>query len=315
MVLAATRFSARSRFLDLRALAALAHTRFVTTHHIEGNYSGRHRSKQQGGAAEFVDFREYSAGEDLRRLDWKVLARTGRPYVRLYQDEVNLNCTVVLDVSNSMTFAGTGRGSGRGADHGVKVSKLEYAQYLATALSHVIEQQQDQVGLAVVADKLIDVIPPAGTRSHVLRLQDAIEQLNPQPATALADPLRELFMRLTRRGVLLVMSDFLVDDLEKLCASLRLFKHRRWEVILLHLVHPEEERLPEGLAYRFEGMENEGRIDCSPIDVRRLYEERFEAHAASVRRLGLAAGCDYRRVSTATPYLRTLGEFLVERSG
>src|SRR5438034_7529338 len=119
--------SARSRFLELPALAALAHTRFVTKHQIQGSYSGRHRSKQQGGAAEFVDFREYSAGEDLRRLDWKVLARTGRPYVRLYQDEVNLHCQLVIDASNSMSFG----------------SKLEYVQYLATAISHVIERQQD----------------------------------------------------------------------------------------------------------------------------------------------------------------------------
>jgi uncharacterized protein (DUF58 family) len=307
MPVATASSSASSRFLDLRALAALAHRRFVTKHHIEGSYSGRHRSKQQGGAAEFVDYREYAAGEDLRRLDWKVLARTGRPYVRLYQDEVNLNCTVVLDASSSMTFAGY-RSDG-------KHSKLEYAQFLATALSHIIEQQQDQIGLASVAGKLLDVIPPAGTRSHVLRLQEAIENVSPQPATALANPLRELFMRLTRRGVLLVLSDFLVDDPEKLFASLRLFKHRRWQVILLHLIHPDEEHLPDGLAFRFQGMEGEGEIDCSPAQVRRVYEERFEAHAATIRRLALAAACDYRRVSTATPYLATLGEFLVERTG
>src|SRR3954471_11445571 len=104
--------SARSRFLDLRALSALAHRRFVTKHNIEGSYSGRHRSKQQGGAAEFVDYREYAAGEDLRRLDWKVLARTGRPYVRLYQDETNLLCTACLDVSGSMGFSGFGQGRG-----------------------------------------------------------------------------------------------------------------------------------------------------------------------------------------------------------
>src|SRR5688500_5087072 len=101
----------RSRCLDLRALSALAHMRFATKHQIDGSYSGRHRSKQQGGAAEFVDYREYSAGEDLRRLDWKVLARTGRPYVRLYQDETNLSCTVLIDASNSMRFGSThGRG-------------------------------------------------------------------------------------------------------------------------------------------------------------------------------------------------------------
>jgi uncharacterized protein (DUF58 family) len=297
----------RSRFLDLRALAAVAHTRFVTKRHVQGSYSGRHKSRQQGGAAEFVDFREYSAGEDLRRLDWKVLARTGRPYVRLYQDEVNLNCTLVIDASNSMLFGAEGK-NGKG-------SKLEYAQYLATAISHVIERQQDQVGLAIIGESLVEVIPPSGTGTHLIRLQSAIENIAPQPQTQLDVPLRDLFMRLTRRGVLVVMSDFLVDDVEKLFASIRLFRHRRWEVIVLHIVHPQEERLPEGLAYQFEGMENEGRIDCSPADIRRVYEQRFEAHASSVRKLAVAAGCDYRRVSTSESYLQTLGQFLVERSG
>src|SRR5688572_33508627 len=96
--------AARSRFLDLSVLSSLAHTRFVTKHRIEGSYSGRHRSRQQGGAGEFVDFREYSAGEDLRRLDWKVLARTGKSYLRLFQDETNLLCTLAIDASGSMNF-------------------------------------------------------------------------------------------------------------------------------------------------------------------------------------------------------------------
>src|SRR5213595_738887 len=128
-----TSSGARSRFLDLRALAAVAHMRFVTRQQIEGAYSGRHRSRQKGGAGEFADYREYSEGEDLRRLDWKVLARSGRAYVRLFQDETNLVCTLVLDASASMCFGSAG-------------SKLEYAQYLATALSQVISRQQDQVG-------------------------------------------------------------------------------------------------------------------------------------------------------------------------
>jgi uncharacterized protein (DUF58 family) len=297
----------RSRFLDLRALSALAYMRFVTRQQIEGSYTGRHRSKQQGGAAEFVDYREYAPGEDLRRLDWKVLARTERPVVRLYQDETNLVATIVLDASGSMRFGGR-RGSLAG-------SKLEYAQYLATGMSHVITRQQDQVGLAIIGGGLREVFPPGSTPGHVARLQGAIESLQTEPATDLAGALRDLFGRLSRRGVLLVMSDFLVDDLERAFASVRLFRHRRWEVVLLHLVHPDEERLPEGAAYRFEGLENDGRVDCSPADVRRLYQERFEAHVATVRSLALAAGCDYRRVSTAVGYLQTLSGFLVERSG
>jgi uncharacterized protein (DUF58 family) len=296
--------SGRSRFLDLKALSALAHLRFVTRHQIEGAYSGRHRSRQQGGAAEFADYREYVEGEDLRRLDWKVLARTGRAYVRLFQDETNLLCTLAIDASGSMDFGGRG---GR--------SKLEHVQWLATAFSQVIARQQDQVGLAVLSEGLADLYPPGSRQTHVQAVQEAIEQLRSKPVTDLAGGLRDLFGRLSRRGVLMLMSDFLVDDLEKVFNSIRLFRHRHWEVILLHVVHPEEERLPEGLAYRFEGLENDGRVDASPGEVRKLYEERFAAHCAVVRELALAAGCDYRRVSSATPYLQTLGGFLVERAG
>src|SRR4051794_10378694 len=265
--------SARSRFLDLPALASLAHMRFATRHQIEGSYSGRHRSRQKGGAGEFVDYREYVEGEDLRRLDWKVLGRTGRAYVKLFQEETNLLCTMMIDASASMLFGSSPRSRGKRAGG----SKLEYAQRFSTALSQVILRQQDQVGLAVVAEGLQDFLPPAGTASHVLRVQEAIEQVKTRPNTGLTDATRELFRRVTRRGVLLVLSDFLVDDLEKLFASFRLFRHRRWEVVLLHLIDPEEERLPEGLAFRFEGMENDGIADCSPAQIRQLYEERFEA--------------------------------------
>jgi hypothetical protein len=150
---------------------------------------------------------------------------------------------------------------------------------------------------------------------YVQGIQGAIEGLETRPATDLAGGLRELFGRLSRRGVLIVMSDFLVEDLERVFNSVRLYRHKHWEVVLLHVVHPEEERLPEGLAYRFEGLENDGRVDASPGDVRRLYEERFAGHCAAVREMALAAGCDYRRVSTDSSYLETLGGFLVERAG
>ncbi len=313
---------ATSRFLDLRALAALEHLRFVTRQRIEGAYSGRHRSRQRGGAGEFVDYREYVEGEDLRRLDWKVLARSGRAYTRLYQDETNLSCLLCIDVSGSMRFGNAGSEPARlGSDGGTQprdrrsLSKLEYVQFLATALVHVIVRQQDQVGLALIGDGLQTCMPPGGTREHASRVQAEIENIETRPVTRLGEGLRALFGRMHRRGVLLVISDFLVDDLEEAWRGLRLFRHRHWDVVVLHLVHPEEERLPAGLAYRFEGMENDGRVDCSPAQIAQAYEKRFEQHAAMVRSLALAGGCDYRRVSTGVPYLQTLSGFLVERSG
>jgi uncharacterized protein (DUF58 family) len=188
-------------------------------------------------------------------------------------------------------------------------------QFLASALGHLIGRQQDQVGLAVIADGLAGFHPPGGTPGHVAGLLDAIEDIETWPVTRLGQGLRELYRRLSRRGVLVAISDFLVDDLDDVFAAARLFRHRQFEVILLHIVHPDEERLPEGTAYRFVGLENDGSVDVSPREIREIYRRQFEAHMAEVRSMALSTGCDYRRVSTAIPYLQTLDEFLVDRSG
>ena len=303
--------------------------RFTTRRRVEGTFMGYHQSRQLGGAGEFVDFREYTGGEDLRRLDWKVLARTGKAFVRLHEEETNLACTLVIDASGSMRFGG--RQAEKGTDAicskapfgpfrqmepvPFSGSKLEYVQYLATALSHVITRSQDHVGLAVMDGAMSQWLAPAAMASHVEHLQQIIEEIKTTPSRQMAPGLRELFERSRRRGVLLAMSDFLMEDLEDVFGGLRLFRHRGWDIVVLHVVHPLEERLPEGVAYRFEGLENDGRVNCSPAEIRAAYQERFAAHLAMVRQLALAGGCDYRRVSTAIPYMQTLRGFLVERAG
>ena len=200
------------------------------------------------GSAEFVDYREYVPGEDLRRVDWKVLGRTGRPYVRLYQDETNLLCTMLVDASSSMLFAGQGKAG--------SISKLAYVQYLSTAFSYLITAQRDHVGLGIVADGLVELIPPAGTPTHLTMVQKAIESIDPVPSTNLTLALRQTFDRLTRRGVLVVMSDFLVDDVVELYAMLQAVPGRGDpEVVLLHIVHPQEVSIcrKRRARYRFEG--------------------------------------------------------------
>ena len=164
---------------------------------------------------------------------------------------------------------------------------------------------RDQVGLAIAADGLMDFHSPAGTPAHVRRIQSAIENISTTPVTNLATALRQTFDRSTGRGVLMVMSDFLVDDLDSVYSLFRLFRHRRWEVVVLHIVHPEEERLPEGTAYRFEGLENDGQVDCSPAQVREAYEEGFAAHASAAAgspcRRGVIIGAYRRRFPTCRP--------------
>jgi uncharacterized protein (DUF58 family) len=296
------------KYLDLGALAILSRLRFAPRRRIEGSYSGKHSSHAKSGTGEFVDYREYVAGEDLRRLDWKALARTGRAYVRLYQEETNLVCTLVIDASGSMQFNRDDPRRGGG-------TKLEYVQFLASSLAHLIGLQQDQVGLAIVSDGLAEFLPPAGTPGHIARVLTEIERLNTAPMTRLGRGLRALYERLSQRGVLVVMSDFLDDKLEDAFREIRSFRHRQFEVILLHLIHPDEERLPAGTAYRFSGLENDGSVDASPAEIQDVYRQHFEAHAAMVRSLSLAAGCEYHRVLTAIPYLQTLGRLLVAQSG
>lgn len=296
----------QSKYLDLSALAGLAHLRFTTKRTLEGAYTGRHRSRQQGGAGEFVDFRDYTPGEDLRRLDWKVLGRTGRAYLKRYQDETNLRCMMAADVSGSMGFTGLTARS---------MSKLEYAKYFMSALAYLVAAQQDQVGLALIREDLEACIEPGSTSQRLAEIYGAVERVEARGGSGLERGLHALFQRMVRRGALVVLSDFLADEPERIFAPVRLFRHQHWEVLVLHLLHPEEERLPEGTAYRFLGMEGESAVDCAPADVRGLYQERLAAHGALVRSLALAAGCDYRRVSTGVSYLDTLGEFLVERTG
>lgn len=297
-----------SRFLELNRLAALQHMRFTTRHRIEGTYSGRHTSRSLGGSGEFADYREYTPGEDLRRLDWRVLGRTGRAYIKLFQDETNLVCTPVIDASGSMKFGAKSKNDLTG-------SKLDYAQYFTTALSHIVSFGRDQFGLAVAGEKINDYLKPGSTGDHVKRVHQAIESIDATGQVQWEESLTELFRLAGRRGVLLVLSDFLTEDIEQVFAGIRLFKHSGWEVIAMHLVHPDEESLPAGSAFQFEGMEGEAPVRCSPAEIRQIYETNFKNHLSTVRSMALSTGCDYRLISTAVPYWETLSGFLVERVG
>ena len=201
----------QSRFLEMGALSQLAHLRFATKHVVEGAYSGRHRSRHLGGSSEFREHRQYSPGDDVRRLDWKVLGRTGRSYVRIFEDETNLVATLVLDVSRSMLFGARSARDTTG-------SKLDYGRYLCAALGHIITKEQDRFGLALASASLDAYLPARAGSTQLDAVLAAIEDVRPVPDTNLAVPLRDLFARLRGRGVLIIVSDFLEEDLEALFA-------------------------------------------------------------------------------------------------
>jgi uncharacterized protein (DUF58 family) len=297
-----------SKYFDAHALAGLEAMRFSTRRRIEGTYSGRHVARRQGGAGQYIDSREYSPGDDLRRLDWPAMGRTGRAYIRLYQDETNLSCLLTIDTSGSMQFGGRSRFDETG-------SKLQWVKYFTTALSHLIVHGHDQVGLAVANANESDFLVPSAGPRQLRVLHERIAKAKATGFTELGQSLDTSFLRSRRRGVLMLVSDFLVERFDEVLAGLRKFRGRGWETIAVHVVHPDEERLPQGVAFRFAGMEGEGHVDCRPAEIRKVYEQRFADHCTRVRDGLLGAGCDYRRFSTGESYLNAVRAFLVPRRG
>ncbi len=280
--------------------------RFTTHRKVEGAYSGRHISKRLGGSGEFVDYREYTPGDDLRRVDWKAMGRMGRAYLKLFQDETDLNCMLLIDSSGSML-----QGAKSPRNH--EGSKLEWAQYFATALSHLIVLHRDAVGLASHVDDGVVYLPPSSAIAQRVVLHNTIQDLFPRGNTLLKEILSDLNLRGKRRGVILILSDFLVDSMEPVLSNLRKFRRRGWETIALHLVHPDEQKLPIGNAFRFVGLEFDGFVNCMTSQIRKDYEDRFQRHLETTRSSLLGVGCNYHFVSTATHYLDVLRSFLILR--
>jgi uncharacterized protein (DUF58 family) len=185
---------------------------------------------------------------------------------------------------------------------------------LTTALTHLVSLGRDAVGLAVVGRELERYIPPSCSVQHRALLHAVVEQLQCQGTTDLARGLDDVLTQAKRRGVLVVVSDFLVDNIEAVAAGLRKFRARGWEIIALHLVHPDEQKLPAGNAFRFTGLENDGSINCQLTEIRAAYEERFEQHLKMTRSMLVSTGCEYQLASTAEDYLDVLRSFLVVRS-
>jgi len=203
------------------------------------------------------------------------------------------------------------QGARSATDH--RGSKLEWMQYFSTALSHLIVLGRDAVGLGVGREVLIDYLPPIASVQQRSLIHASIEKLKPTGQTDLSRSLDDLIVRARRRGVLVVISDFLVPDLDRVMAGFRKFRSRGWEIIALHLVHPVEERLPTGNAFRYSGLESDGEVNCQWSDVHREYEKRFSAHLGSTRAALLSVGCDYHRTLTSVSYLEVLRKFLVQR--
>ena len=290
-------------YLNLAAMEALRHVRLRPRGAAEGTFAGPHRSHYRGTAVEFADYREYADGDDIRLVDWKVFARTDRHYVRLYDAERNLLSYLVVDKSASMGFAGAVRRT---------PSKLEYAARLAAALGYLVIREGDEVGLSLGDEALHGHLPAGASWPHLHQVLDSLGQARAEGRTDLGVCLEQVFARSKRRGVLAVLSDFL-DARPGFWKSVDLFRRSRFDVMLFHIVHPEELDLPAVASARFLETEGPGHFNAEPDAVRALYRRRFEAFLSEIKANCQARGCDWYLASTGDDPYRFLRDCFLAR--
>ena len=268
---------------------------------VEGYVSGLHRSPYRGFSVEFAEHREYAPGDDLRYLDWKVFGKSDRYYVKRYEEETNLLCNVVLDISESMDFGTEG------------VRKFDYAATIAAALAHLVVEQSDAAGLVLFDDDVRSVLPAGNSTAHLRHIFDTIEKAKPKGKTDVGKVLVRVSEQLRKRGLVVVVSD-LVGDVEEILKGLRQLRSRKHDVIVLQVLDPAEIEFPFEQMTLFEGLEGFDDLLADPKSLRRSYMDRLETFRKRLHAGCLAERIDVVEMSTRTPLDVALTSYLSRRS-
>jgi len=290
----------RHRFLDPAVVAKLKTIDLKARLVVEGFLAGLHRSPYKGFSVEFAEHRAYMPGDELKRIDWRVFGRTDRFYVREFEEETNLRAYILFDASGSMAYT-TG-----------KLTKLEYASSLAASLAYLLLRQKDSAGLVIFADRIQTYIPPRSSARHLNILLRHLEQLRPGGTTNIAGTLHQLAERVKRRGLVIVLSD-LWDEPAAVLAALRHFRARKHEVLVFHILDPNERSLAFKTPVVLRDLETGQEKTVDPRLIRPEYQRSFDRFT-QVLKQGCAQGLvDYHRIFTDTPYDQALLAYLARR--
>jgi uncharacterized protein (DUF58 family) len=293
-------------FLDPEAIAQLESLPVKARIVVEGALTGLHRARLHGSSVEFAQHKEYSPGDDIRHLDWKVFGKADRYYIKQFEQESELTAYLILDASGSMAYSGD------------SLSKLEYASYLLAALAYLLIKQRDKVGLLVFGDEALERYVPARARpAHLHDLLAVIEGVNQggaagaESVSGALDRIAELSRR--RRSLIVLASDMFDGGTEAL-AILKRLRARGHDVSVLHTLHPDELSLPfDGLTL-FESLESPRQLLANPGAIRKEYKRRLSAFLSNIAAECTAGGIDYHTAPTSRPLERTLLDFLVART-
>ncbi len=299
-----------SPLIDPLVLGRVSRLELVARQAVEGFLSGRHPSPYFGSSVEYADHRPYTLGDDPRSIDWKLLAKTRRHYIKLFAEQTNTRGLIVVDSSASMAF---GSGALPGKPNDDPTTKQQYAFRLALALAYLMLRQNDAVGLALADRELRTYLPPRGTPSHFRHMVNLLDDARSVGESRLPAVLHELASRFRKRGIVVVISD-LLDDAAQLADALAHHRFDRHEVIVFHVVDPVEMEFPFEKLSRFKDLEGVGTLVANPRTVRAQYLERFRQHRESLRRACLERGVAYELARTDTPYDQLLSAFLEKRA-
>jgi uncharacterized protein (DUF58 family) len=288
------------RFLDPEVVTKLKGLDLKARLVVEGFLTGLHRSPFRGFSVEFAEHRQYMPGDEIRRIDWKVLGKTDRFYIKEFEEETNMKGYILLDASGSMGYGSS------------KLTKLEYSSLLSAALTFLLLQQQDSVGLVTFDTRIRRYIPPRSTALHLHHILKELDTLAAGGETNVSVTFHELAERIRRRGLILIISD-LLDDPREVLLSLKHFRHKKHEVIVFHILDRFELDFPFERSAVFRDMETHEEIPVHPHHLRKEYKRTVRAFMDSYKRKCRENAIDYVPIDTSTPYGFVLSSYLAKR--
>lgn len=289
------------RFLDPKILSKISGMELRARTVVEGFIYGLHRSPYRGFSVEFAEYREYTPGDDVRFIDWKVYARSDRFYLKEFEEETNLSCHILLDVSNSMNYGSNG------------MTKLQYASYLTACLGYLIFQQKDGVGLTTFDKEVVQFIPSRNRKGHLLSILRYLEKIDEGRESKMSLPLHQIAESINKKGMIILISD-LLDDPDAVLQAIQHFRFKGHDLILFHVMDESELTFPFENATKFIDMESSKQIMTIPSLVKKRYLERLNSHLEEFKMGCARLQVDYNLLNTSKPLDFALFSYLRQRS-
>ncbi len=288
-------------YLDPETLQKIGDLELIAREAVEGLRSGAHRSQLRGFSTEFAHHRQYAPGDAIRDLDWRVYGRTERYYTKLYEAETNFDAYLMIDASSSMTYSSA------------KVSKLEYAKFLAAAMSYLILNQRDSVGLSIFNSEMRAHLPPRSALSVILQIEKNLREIKPVPKTEISKQLHDIALQIKRRSFIILISDLFADS-DDVLRGLQRLRFDGHNVIVFHTLDPFELDFPFKGTWQFDGLEGEDDLITQPERIREDYLSNLNGFLEDIQSGCIGCGVDYVLVDTSRPLDGLLSEFLENRS-